>query len=385
MSTTIDFLKQLIGFPTVSAESNRVLIDYCADILSHAGADVSIIESNTENKANLYATLGPRNVPGVLLSGHTDVVPVEGQTWTVPPFEMTQHEDKLFGRGTTDMKGFIASALAAAELAATRRLKTPLHFAFSYDEEIGCVGVHSMIDMLEAAPFRPLMCIVGEPTLMTVATGHKGKTGCKVTCTGREGHSALAPDALNAIYMACDLISFIRKLQEEVAISEIRDEDYDVPYTTLHVGNIEGGVALNIVPNHAGFKFEIRNLIEDDPQILLQRIQDYSEKLLKSLRPQFPEADIEISVFNTYPPLSTAKDADIVNFVKSLSGSNATIKVAFGTEGGLFSSKLGIPTVICGPGSMAQGHKPDEFIASNQLAKCDAMLAALVDRLEVGL
>ena len=380
-----DLLRELIAFPTVSSEPNRTLIDYCANLLNDAGAEVIIIEDDREAKANLYATIGPRDIPGILLSGHTDVVPVEGQNWTVPPFEMTEADGKLFGRGTTDMKGFVASALNTALKASEKKLVTPLHLAFSYDEELGCLGVHSMIDMLADAPFRPKFCIVGEPTLMAVATGHKGKTACHVTCTGREAHSALAPTALNALHLACDVANIVRTMQAEIAATSSRDEDYDIPYTTMHVGKIEGGVALNIVPNHAIIKFEIRNLVEDDPQELLEKVGKRTQALLEPLRDEFPEAAIEIGITNTYPPLGTAPDAEIVSFVKSLTGSNATIKVAFGTEGGLFSQKLGVPTVICGPGSMAQGHKPDEFVSIEQLAKCDAMLEALVNRLETGI
>lgn len=382
---TKTLLRDLIQFPTVSANPNRALIDYCADLLKNAGADVTIIEDDTGHKANLYATIGPAGIPGVLLSGHTDVVPIEGQNWSVPPFEMTEAEGKLFGRGTTDMKGFVASALSMALQASRKDLKTPLHLALSYDEEIGCVGVRSMIEMLSAAPFRPQFCIVGEPTLMSVATGHKGKTACRVNCQGREAHSALAPTALNAIHLVCDMISFIRNMQEEISCSSAQDSDYDIPYTTLHVGKIEGGVALNIVPNQSSFLFEIRNLQEDDPEILLNRIKEHAETLIKPLRAGFPEAAVDFTITNTYPPLSTAQDAEVVSFVKSLTGSNATIKVAFGTEGGLFSSELGIPTVVCGPGSMEQGHKPDEFITVEQLDKCDEMLDNLLDRLVDGI
>lgn len=384
MNTT-EILKELIAFPTVSSDPNRALINYCAELLRGVGAEVSILEDDTGHKANLYATIGPSGVPGVLLSGHTDVVPIEGQNWTVPPFELTENDGKLFGRGTTDMKGFVASAMSMALKAGERELSTPLHLALSYDEEIGCIGVRSMIEMLAAAPFRPRFCIVGEPTLMSVATGHKGKTACHVACTGREAHSALAPTALNAIHLVCDMISFIRELQVTIENGSAHDDDYDIPYTTLHVAKIDGGIALNIVPNQASFRFEIRNLVDDDPEVLLDRIKSHAENLVEPLREKFPEAAIELTITNTYPPLSTAKDADVVGFVKSLTGSNATIKVAFGTEGGLFSSVLDIPTVVCGPGSMEQGHKPDEFVSLDQLAKCDLMLDALLDRLVSGI
>ena len=381
---TVDYLRALIGFDTTSVNPNRALIDYCAQALANAGAVVQIIGDDTGTKANLFATIGPANIPGVLLSGHTDVVPVTGQNWTRPPFELTQTDGNLYGRGTADMKGFVAAALRIAVRAGQTRLKTPLHLALSYDEEVGCIGVRSLIDMLATAPFRPRFCIVGEPTLMAVAVGHKGKTAYRVTCTGVEGHSALAPLALNAIHLAVDMIGALRGVQADVAQGP-QDAEYDVPYTTLHVGQIDGGTVLNIVPNTCTFAFEIRNLPEDDPAALLARLQAAAATILAPVREKFPQADIRIDLTNTYPPLGTAPDADVVHFVKSLTGANGTTKVAFGTEGGLFAAHLGIPTVICGPGSMAQGHRPDEFISLAQLDKCDAMLDALLLRLQAGL
>jgi acetylornithine deacetylase len=382
---TVEILKALIGFPTISAAPNNDLIAYCADLLRDAGAQVVIIKDPDQPKANLYATIGPVDRPGVLLSGHTDVVPVTSQNWTKPPFTLTEVDGKLFGRGTADMKGFVASALSAALRASKLELKTPLHLALSYDEEVGCIGVRSLIDMLAAAPFRPRFCIVGEPTQMMVATGHKGKTACRVVCTGREGHSALAPTALNAIHLACDMISSIRTIQSDISRTSLPDDDYDVGYSTLHVGRISGGVALNIVPNTAEFVFEIRNLPADDPGKILDQLKAAAQELLRPLHQDFPEANIEIETTGSYPPLATGQDAEVVRFVKSLTGVNATTKVAFGTEGGLFSTQLNIPTVVCGPGSMAQGHRPDEFVSRNQLAKCDHMLDALLDQLIAGL
>ena len=382
--TAIDLLEDLIAFSTVSADPNMGLIEYCADILNGIGAETTIIADETGKKANLYATVGPKDIPGVLLSGHTDVVPVEGQDWNVPPFEMTRKDGKLYGRGTTDMKGFIACALLAAKKAASMELAMPLHLAFSYDEEIGCVGVRSMIDLLSNAPFVPKFCIVGEPTLLKVATGHKGKTGCRATCVGVECHSALAPKGLNALYLATDLVAIIRDVQHEIEQSGPRDADYEVPYSTLHAGRLNGGVALNIVPNLATLDFEIRNLPDDDAEKILETIKSRANDLVRPLKAQFPAASIEIEIFNTYPAMKTAENSDVVNFVKSLTRNNDTFKVAFGTEGGLFSSQLGIPTVICGPGSMDQGHKPDEFIEIDQMNQCDAMLDRLVERLRTG-
>lgn len=382
---TLELLDKLVAFPTVSRDPNMDLIRFVGDFLGRHGIACTLIDDGTGRKANLYATIGPQDQPGVMLSGHTDVVPVDGQNWSTDPFRLRRAGGRLYGRGTADMKGFVACALNAARLAASRPLATPLHLALSHDEEIGCVGVRRMIDVLEQAPVRPTFCLVGEPTSMAVATGHKGKTALKAVCIGREGHSALAPFALNAVHLACEFVGEIRDLQAEIAAAGARDGDYDVPYTTLHVGKIAGGVALNIVPNRCDLDFEIRNLLEDDPSSILDRLQGATNRIVAAARTVAPEADIIVETVNTYPGLATPPDAAVVSFVKSLTGANGTIKVAFGTEGGLFSERLAVPTVICGPGSMAQGHKPDEYVAEEQLAQCNTMLAALVGRLETGL
>ena len=382
---TADILARLIGFDTTSSKPNRALMDWVQELLAAAGITAQILPDASGGKANLYATIGPQDRPGVMLSGHTDVVPVDGQVWTRPPFVLTEAEGRYYGRGATDMKGFVASALAAALMAARRPLETPLHLALSYDEEVGCLGVASLIDMLAHAPHLPAMCIVGEPTGMQVATGHKGKIALRAACTGREGHSALAPMALNALHLGADFLGAVRRLQDEVAESGLRDGDYDVPYTTLHVGKMQGGVQVNIVPNLCTLDFEIRNLAGDDPQALIDRLRVEADRITAPLKAAFPEAAITIDRLWDYPGLGTPSSAPVVQFVKSLTGANGTMKVAFGTEGGLFSTRLGIPTVICGPGSMAQGHKPDEWVSVEQITRCDAMLAALLDRLEAGL
>ena len=382
---TRDILDRLIAFDTVSSRPNIDLMRWVQDLLAGAGVTSTLIPDASGKKANLYATIGPSDRPGVMLSGHTDVVPVDGQNWTHPPFRLTEADGRYYGRGATDMKGFVACALAAALIATKRPLKTPLHLALSYDEEVGCLGVPALIDMLATASVKPLMCIVGEPTGMQVATGHKGKIALRATCTGREGHSALAPMALNALHLGADFLNIIRNLQVEVATTGLRDGDYDVPYTTLHVGKMNGGVQVNIVPNTCILDFEIRNLAGDDPRVLIDRLAQAAGTITAPFRSDFPEADIRIERLWDYPGLGTPTSAPIVNFVKSLTGANGTMKVAFGTEGGLFSTRLGIPTVICGPGSMAQGHKPDEWVSLEQIARCEAMLAALTDRLEAGL
>jgi acetylornithine deacetylase len=380
-----DILDRLVAFDTVSARPNIDLMTYVRTLLDDAGIATTLIPDASGGKANLFATVGPEGPGGVMLSGHTDVVPVEGQAWTRPPFALTEGEGRLYGRGTADMKGFVACAVEAMLLAARRPLRTPLHLALSHDEEVGCMGVRSLIDMLAAAPVKPRFCIVGEPTGMQVATGHKGKVALRATCTGREGHSALAPLALNALHLAADFLGAVRGLQAEVAATGLRDGDYDVPYTTLHVGKMQGGVQVNIVPNHAVLDFEIRSLAGEDVAGLIRRLEAAAEAIVALQRAEFPEAAIRVERLWDYPGLGTPSDAGVVNFVKGLTGANGTIKVAFGTEGGLFDQRLGIPTVICGPGSMAQGHKPDEFVSLEQLERCRAMLAALIGRLEAGI
>ena len=384
LPTTLDLLDSLLAFNTVSSEPNAELITWVRDLLLDAGVSVKIIGNKDNSKANLFATVGPQDKRGFVLSGHTDVVPVTGQQWSVPPFSMTLRDGKAYGRGSADMKGFVACALHAALKASQMSLKTPLHLALSYDEEIGCVGVRSMLDMLAMAPVRPLMCLVGEPTELNVAIGHKGKTACHVSCTGRAGHSALAPQALNAIHLASDLIQSVRQMQTQLAETGHRDDDFEVPYTTLHVSNIAGGVALNIVPDHCQFDLEIRNLAEDDPQALLQIIRSEANRLVDVARETISEADIGFELFNSYPGLNTEPTAQVVSFVRSLRESGSLHKVAFGTEAGLFASQLHVPSVVCGPGSMQQGHKPDEFITLDQLNQCDVMLENLLEHLVAG-
>ncbi|WP_430463201.1 acetylornithine deacetylase [Tabrizicola sp.] len=376
---------RLMGFDTVSSKPNIALMQFVQDLLSDAGIEAVLIRDPLGHKANLFATVGPEGQGGVMLSGHTDVVPVEGQVWTKQPFALTEENGRYYGRGAADMKGFCAVAIATMLQAAKRPLKTPLHLALSYDEEIGCMGVRSLVDMLAAAPVRPRFCIVGEPTGMQVATGHKGKVALRAICTGREGHSALAPMALNALHLAADFVQSVRALQADVAAKGLKDGDYDVPYSTIHVGKLNGGVQVNIVPNSAVIDFEIRSVAGEDVAGLIARLRAAAEAIVAPLRGEFPEAAIVIEELWDYPGLGTPSNAEVVNFVKGLTGANGTIKVAFGTEGGLFDARLGIPTVICGPGSMAQGHKPDEYVTVEQMSRCEAMMQALLSRLEAGI
>lgn len=381
MSSTLEFLDRLISFPTVSRDSNLALIEYVRDYLHGLGIETLLAPSEDGKKANLWATIGPKDRPGVVLSGHTDVVPVDGQAWSSDPFKLSTRDGVHYGRGTADMKGFIASCLAVAERASKAKLNVPIHFAFSYDEEIGCVGVRRLLDLLKDAPVKPRLCIVGEPTLMQAVTAHKGKLGYRVTAHGLEAHSSLAPIGVNAVYMAADLVQAIRKEQLHIADHGKRDGDYEVPYTTLHVGKLTGGDVMNIVPNKATLDFEIRYLPEDDGAAISKRIQASAEEIAATYRPVFAKARFEFAELQNYPGLNTPVDSEAVKFVHSLTGGNSTGKITFGTEGGLFQHVLGTPAVVCGPGNIAVAHKPDEHVSAEQLAQCDAMLARLVERL----
>lgn len=406
--SSLDLLRDLIAFDTTSRLPNAELINYIETRLNTFGIQCTQIPNIDGTKANLYCTVGPQNTPGVMLSGHTDVVPIDGQQWTRPAFELTEADGKVYGRGTTDMKGFVACAMRAAMVASQRSLSVPLHLGFSYDEEIGCVGVRSMIDLLANAPTRPAMCIVGEPTNMQVATKHKGKYSITARCVGKEAHSSVAPNTVNAIHLATDLVKILRELQQELidAWQGSGEERLSVPYTTVHVGNIVADQALNIVPNLCTVKFEIRNVATDNPEALLSTIKkrmepivtaackhlqqvECSQSVHTSIEPSSSVSDlpsvmpaVTFTIDNTYPGLNTHPEEDVVELVKSLVGANALSSVAYGTEAGLFSQVLGIPTVVCGPGSMDQGHKPDEYITLAQLERCDVMLDRLISYLE---
>lgn len=383
---TLAILERLVAFPTLSRTSNQALIDFVQGLLHGAGVETMLVESADGTRANLFATIGPADHGGVLLSGHTDVVPVEGQAWTKDPFSLSIEAGRAYGRGTADMKGFLASAIAVALRASGRKLRTPLHLALSYDEEIGCVGVRGLLETLAGRTPRPMACIVGEPTGMRIATGHKGKLALTACCVGQAAHSALAPTGLNALHLGADFLALLRREQERLAKSGARDAAYDVPFSTIHAGCMHGGQALNIVPDRCDIDFEIRNIASDDPQAILARLFDGAEAIVAPLRASFPMAAITIDEVNAYPGLDTADQADIVRLLRQITADDGpTCKVAFGTEAGLFHGQLGIPSVVCGPGHMAQGHKPDEYIAIEQLAACDQMLDRLLDILVAGL
>ncbi|GGK55940.1 acetylornithine deacetylase [Amphritea balenae] len=378
---TLEILDQLIGFDTTSCNSNLQLMAYVQGYLENLGVTSQLIYDAEEKKANLYATIGPQDKAGVMLSGHTDTVPVAGQNWTRQPYQLTEENGYYYGRGTTDMKGFIAVVLAAVPQMINQTLHTPIHLAFSYDEEIGCVGVRRLIHTMQNQPLKPAICIIGEPTSMQVVTAHKGKLAAKVTVTGKECHSGMAPLGVNAVNYAARMIIWLEQLAQNKEDFGPFEEGYDIPHSTVHTGTVKGGTALNIVPNHCEFLFEIRNIAQEDPRDLLAQFENYAEELLAEMRLTDQNCDIAIEITTEYPGLSTAEDAEVVAFVKKLAQSTANANINFGTEGGLFSNVLGIPTVVCGPGNMDQGHKPDEFIHNSQLQQCEAFMARLINEL----
>lgn len=384
--STVEILRDLVSFPTISRQSNLALLDHVENLLVPAGARIERFAHPDGSRANLWVTVGPEGPGGLVLSGHTDVVPVTGQNWTTDPFTLTEADGRLHGRGTADMKGFLAAAVRAALMAAGRDLRAPLHLALSYDEEIGCLGVRGMVEALAARPDRPALCLIGEPTGMRIAAGHKGKAAFRACCHGRDGHSALAPQALNALHLGAAFIAALQARQEDIAGNGPRDPDYDIPYTTIHAGIMTGGTALNIVPNRCEIDFEIRNIAQDDPDPILARIEQDATGIVAPYRDSFPEAAIAITAGSRYPGLNAATDSPAIRFLRRITGDNdPTIKVAFGTEAGLFHEGLQIPTAICGPGFMEQGHKPDEFVSREQLNRCDMMLEQAVEAVASGL
>ncbi|OLS61297.1 acetylornithine deacetylase [Pseudomonas putida] len=377
-----DLLERLIAFPTVSRDSNLELIAFIRDYLASHGVDSELFLNDEGTKANLFATIGPRDRGGVVLSGHTDVVPVDGQAWTVEPFVMSERDGRLYGRGAADMKGFIACVLAAAPAFAAASLHTPVHLAFSYDEEVGCLGVRSMLAALEQRAHKPTLCLIGEPTGLKPVLGHKGKLAMRCQVHGAACHSAYAPYGVNAIEYAARLIGKLGEIGERLSAPELHDERFDPPFSTVQTGVIKGGRALNIVPAECEFDFEVRALPGFDAQVVADELERFAEAELVP-RMQAVKADTGVSLrpLSAYPGLATAPDSEAARLLAMLSGSDEFGTVAFGTEGGLFE-QAGIPTVVCGPGSMDQGHKPDEFVSLEQLQGCDAMLGRLLSYLQ---
>jgi acetylornithine deacetylase len=377
---SIKLLKDLISFDTTSYKSNLDLITYITKYLDSYKIKSNLIHDTTGKKANLYATIGSNKDDGIMLSGHTDVVPADNRNWTSDPFSLTEKNNKLYGRGTADMKSFIALVLSRVPKIVNANLSKSIHLAFSYDEEVGCIGVHRLIDMLKKNTFKPTLCIVGEPTNMEVVIGHKGKCGHEVKINGLACHSGQAPLGVNAINYAAKLISYISNIADDKSKTGPFDYEYEIPYTTLHTGVISGGTAINIVPDSCTFEFEIRHIAEENPKELVQEIKAYSKEfLVPEMHKISKKTGINFEEKVSYPGLSIDKNSELVKLIKELLNEDKHKKVIFGTEGGLFQEKLNIPSVVCGPGNIDQAHKANEYISIEQIVKGGEFLDNLIN------
>lgn len=376
---TVEWCRKLIRHQSVSMTPNLALIDEVKAFLDGLGYNTLVVRDPSETKANLYATIGPDIAGGVILSGHSDVVPTEGQDWASDPYEIDIRDGKMYGRGSCDMKGFLACLLAKAETFKNADLRVPIHLAFTYDEEVGCLGVPSLIEAINNLPHKPAMCIVGEPTEMKVITQHKGKFSARAHFTGRSGHSSLPAEGVNAVEFASEFVVYLRKLGRECRENGPHDDEFVPNHTTFHTGVIKGGTQLNIIPQNCFVDFEFRNLPNDDREALKARIYDYIENTLEpEMREIYDDVGIEVEVVSDMPGLATGDDEEVTKLVMALTGANTTGKVSFGTEAGAFSALGDIPTVVCGPGSIEQAHKPDEFIELDQLGRCEVFLDKLL-------
>ena len=377
----IDWTKKLVSFDTTSRFSNLALIQYVADYLASLGLIAELTYNAEQTKANLWASIPDvkgNTTGGLVLSGHTDVVPVDGQNWSSDPFKPEIRDDKLYGRGTCDMKGFIGTALSLVPTFISTPLREPIHLAFSYDEEIGCLGVGNMLAAMQAQGINPQGCIVGEPSSMRPVVAHKSINTYRCTVHGCAAHSSLTPKGSNAIEYAARFICMFRDWTDKIKATGPFDEFFDVPYTTGQTSTIRGGSAINIVPAECEFEFEFRTLPTQSPEEIHQQLQAYiDDVLVPQMRAEYPQAGIELTRIAASPGMDTAEQEAITQLIRALTSDTATRKVAYATEGGLFQ-QAGVPTVICGPGSIEQAHRPDEFIELDQLAQCERFLLAVL-------
>jgi len=379
--SSLEMVRRLVAFDTTSRDSNLALIEYVRDYLEGWGVESELIYDRDGRKANLYAAMGPEDRRAVILSGHTDVVPVDGQDWDTDPFAVTEKDGCLFGRGTSDMKSFIAVALALVPEFLGRSLKTPVHFAFSYDEEVGCIGVRDLIARLKERSIRPGACIVGEPSLMKPVIAHKGKNSYRCRVHGLEAHSALTHEGVNAVEAAAEIVAFLKAMARQKRDQGPFDAGFSPPYTTVHTGTISGGTALNIVPRDCRFDFEFRNIPAEDPALLFAEVKSYADTvLLPEMRQVSGATGIAFEEVTATAGLDTPLDHPLVHLAQSLSGANDTGKVSFCAEAGLFQ-EAEIPTVICGPGSIDVAHKPNEYVALEQIQLCERFMRRLMDHL----
>ena len=378
--SVLELAERLVAMPTVSRDSNLELVGFVVEYLESHGVQCRLFENEEGTKANLLATIGPEDVPGIILSGHTDVVPVDGQDWSKDPFKPWIADDRLYGRGSADMKSFIAAVLARVPEMQARGLDQPVHIALSYDEELGCAGVLPMVRHVAGMKIRPRLCIVGEPTEMRVINAHKGIRSYRTIITGMAGHSSAPHLGANAIFAAADLISFIAKLAQEARNESVSDHRFFPPFTTFNVGEIRGGSAINIIPSAAEFSWEFRPIPGFDSDEVTARFTDYAMKdVLPRLRETAAEADIEIIEMSNAPALLAEEGSDAETFVMKLARQNQTETASYATEAGQFQHEAEIPTVVCGPGNIEQAHKADEFIALSEIRACEAFMDRFLD------
>ena len=381
--TSLELIRTLVGFDTTSRNSNLELIEFVKGYLEDYGVSSELVFDSTKRKANLFATIGAADKGGVALSGHTDVVPTDGQNWDSDPYEIMQNGTRLYGRGTSDMKSFIAVALSKVPQMIDSNLETPVHFAFSYDEEIGCVGVRTLLQELENRPHKPRSCLIGEPTGMRVVRAHKGKISKHCQIHGFESHSGLAHLGVNAVEAAAEIIAYLKNEARLFRDEGPYDYDFDPPYTTVHTGLVRGGTALNIVPKFCEFEAEIRHLPSDDPDLVWNRLHQFIEsEILPEMRAVNPASAIVWKEISTIPALGSS-DNNLIQLAQQCSQTDGTNCVSFGTEGGLFEG-IGIPSVVCGPGHIEQAHKPNEFIEIQQVEKCEQLIDNLIQHCVVG-
>jgi acetylornithine deacetylase len=379
MPNAIDILERLISFPSVSARSNLDLIQWIRDRLAEHGIKSDLVPApDGQPKANLWASIGPDAPGGLVLSGHTDVVPVEGQPWSSDPFTLTQRDGRLYGRGTSDMKGFIALCLALVPEMRTRPLKVPIHFAFSYDEEIGCLGAPHLIAELGKRFPKPALAIIGEPTELKLGTRHKGCYSFETEITGRDAHSSQTHKGANAILAAAAIVGELDRIAEELTRSSFNDANFEPPYPTINVGRIDGGTAVNIVARHCTVHWDFRATPGADPSLVLPKLERFiAGTVLPRLQRVAPEARVVTRPRAQVPPLVDEPGGAAESLVKFLTGANQTIGVAFATEAGQFQA-AGLSAIVCGPGSILQAHQPDEFIELSQMQAGEQFLRKLI-------
>jgi acetylornithine deacetylase len=379
--STTELLARLVSFDTTSRNSNLPLIDFVRAYLDGFSVPYRLSHNEAGDKANLHAIIGPQVAGGIALSGHVDVVPVDGQAWSADPFILRRQDGRLYARGAADMKGFVASALAAVPELLARNLARPMHLFITYDEELDMAGARRLVTDLDASGLRPELCVVGEPSSMQPILGHKGRLALRVTARGRAGHSSEPGRGVNAVHALGEAIAHVAAEQRRFATVGPFDPNFDPPYTTPHIGTVSGGTILNIIPERASFTMEWRTIPQDDFFAEVERLRAHvAANIEPAMRAVDPATGFDFEVMNWVPDLALPADHALATLVKQTAGSNSAGFVSYATEGGLYQ-KAGVPTIVCGPGSIGQAHQADEWIAESQLAACDAFIRRLADRL----